>query len=190
MMTQQQSWLKRSRRTHTHVQTFTIRRAALFSLERKAPKNALVNFNKIICPYTLCRARVRRNRRYARVCVRARVRGRTAKFVEPIEPDGGPNDGQSGGPICFYRSFVSLFGFAPSGPLPSALGVSFTAEPLRAKLVNSSVTIRQANPPPPIAHRRNGQLLTASERAASVCARVLHRRIRRWRDRRRFGHSR
>lgn len=78
------------------------------------------------------------------------VYGRTAKFVEPLEPDGagGPNDGQTyaerGGPICFYRSFVSLFGFAPVPPppaRPSALRVSFTAKPHRAKLVNSSVTI-------------------------------------------------
>lgn len=51
----------------------------------------------------------------------------------------------------------------PSLRTPSALGVSFTAKPLRAKLVNSSVTI----PTGWILRRRlchrNGQLLTESD---------------------------
>lgn len=46
---------------------------------------------------------------------------------------------------------------------PSALRVSFTAKPLRAKLVNSSVTIRRANPRRRFYHR-NGQLLTENYR--------------------------
>lgn len=112
------------------------------------------------------------------ICVCVCARGRTAKFVEPIEPDGGPNDGQRGterktnlflSVLCFSFRFCTLH---PARP--SALGVSFTAKPLRAKLVNSSVTIRQANPPPPIVPSKWS---TINGERPSVCTSVLHRRI-------------
>lgn len=61
--------------------------------------------------------------------------------------------------LCFSFRFCAV----PLCAHPSALSVSFTAKPLRAKLVNSSVTI----PTGRILRRRlchrNGQLLTESD---------------------------
>lgn len=94
----------------------------------------------------------------------------------------GPNDRQRGageedqfvfiGPLFLFpvlrrfpsRSSVPLSpSLPPLRPRPSAHGVSFTADPLRAKLVNSSVTIRRANPRSRRLCHRNGQLLTKSD---------------------------
>lgn len=69
----------------------------------------------------------------------------------PTDQTDKPNDGEvkRGRPICFYRSFVSLFNFIPPYSLPPShstptidnLPRSSTIQMVHAKHVNSTVTI-------------------------------------------------
>lgn len=126
-----------------------------------------INFNKIICPYTT------QVFTYTYMYVYAEGPQNLSNRSNPTAGRTMDKRARRGDPICFYRFFVSLFDFAPFSPAHRSVpGVSFTAEPLCAKLVNSSVTIQRTNLPPPIVPPKWS---TINEERPSVCTRVLHR---------------